>query len=228
MRIVSWNCARGPLDKKLKALEELRPDIAILSEAPLPKEEAANVLWFPSGVSRLGVQVLAFGNYSLERLQAADLPSCVNPVRVSGASSFNLLATWTWPAPTYVKAFVNALDAYESLIASGPMVIAGDFNGNPIHDKPRQLVKWTDAFARLEKHGLVSAYHHANGVAYGKETEPTHRYKRDPARPFHIDFCFVPYAWVQIGGAVKVMSGMPWDQLSDHSPVVVEASSESS
>jgi hypothetical protein len=228
MRIVSWNCARGPLEKKLLALDSLSPDLVVLSESPPPKEETANVLWFPSGVSRLGVQVITYGPYSLGRLPAADLPSCVNPVRVDGPVPFNLLATWTWPAPTYVKAFLNALDAYENLMASGPMVIAGDFNGNPTHDKPGQRVKWTDAFARLEKNGLVSAYHHAKGVAFGKEPDPTHRYKRDPSRPFHIDYCFVPSAWAQLGCNVQVAAGMPWDQLSDHSPVVVEMLSVSS
>lgn len=157
MRIVAWNCSRGPLAEKLSALESLSPNIAVLSEAPPPPTESDQVLWFPSGVSSLGVQVRAHGQYRLERLPRAELPNCVNPVKVLGPLPFNLLAVWTWPAPTYEKAFTNALNAYADMISSGPTVVAGDFNGNPVYDKPRQRVKWGDAFSRLNRLGVVSA-----------------------------------------------------------------------
>ncbi len=37
MRIVAWNCCRGPLQRKLSALSTLATDIAVLSEAPPPE-----------------------------------------------------------------------------------------------------------------------------------------------------------------------------------------------
>ena len=222
MRIVAWNCSRGPLTKKLSALDALAPDLAVLSEAPPPTCESEQNLWFPSEVSSLGVQVRATGQLQLARLPSADLPNCVSPVRVLGPHPFNLLAVWTWPAPSYVKAFNNALDAYQSLIESGPTVIAGDFNGNPIYDKPRQWVKWGDAFARLNELGLVSAYHYANEVAYGCERDPTHLFLRKPDRPFHIDYCFIPKEWATNQLVAKVACGQEWSSIGDHFPVIVE------
>lgn len=103
MRIVTWNCCRGPFEKKLAALETLKPHIAVLTEATRPPEETDQVLWFPSSATSLGIQVRASGEYKIERIPAADLPNCVAPVRVMGPRSFNLLAVWTWPAPSYIR-----------------------------------------------------------------------------------------------------------------------------
>src|SRR5882757_5453272 len=105
MRIVVWNCCRGPFARKLDALAMLSPDIAVLPEAICPAKESNQVLWFPTETSRLGIQVRAGNGYRLRRLRTANLPNCVVPIRVTGPMTFNLLAVWTWPAPSYVKAF---------------------------------------------------------------------------------------------------------------------------
>ena len=223
MRIVAWNCCRGPLQRKLEALATLAPDVAVLSEAPPPAEASSSVAWFPSGASKLGVQVRAFGPYQLQALPRADLPNCVNPIRVVGPTEFNLLAVWTWPAPSYVKSFLAGLAAYAELLARGPLVVAGDFNGNPAFDKPRGIAKWRDAFSTLNRANLVSAYHHARGVGYGSEPEPTHLFLRKPDRKFHIDFCFVPELWAERGLAVSIPHEEAWLRVSDHLPLVVEA-----
>lgn len=224
MRIVAWNCCRGPLAKKVEALDTLSADIAILTEAP-SAEQSERLLWVPSGVSSLGVQVRAADGYQLRCLPRADIPNCVTPVQVIGPESFTLLAVWTWPAPSYVKAFTNALDAYSGLIGAGPTVVAGDFNGNPMYDKPRQLIKWGDAFTRLNELGLVSAYHQVNEVEYGEEADPTHHYLRKPDRPFHIDFCFVPREWALRGLNATINSDEEWRAKSDHFPIVVDVAS---
>ena len=177
MRIVAWNICRGPIARKICALETLRPDIAVLSEALEPVDESDRLLWFPSNASRLGIQIRSFGQYTLERLKTADLPNCVVPVRVSGPVGFNLLAVWTWPAPSYTKAFLNGLSAYAGLLRSGPTVVAGDFNGSPAFDRPTKRNKWwTDGFSQLHDAGLVSAYHECKGVAFGKELHATHHF----------------------------------------------------
>lgn len=220
MRIVAWNCCRGPFDKKLAALETLSPDVAVISEALCPPRETAQVLWFPSA-SRLGIQVRARGAYRLRRLPPAELPNCVVPVRVTGPVSFTLLAVWTWPAPSYIKAFLNGLAAYSALLGSGATVVAGDFNGNPKFDKPGHRLKWTDGFSMLHDAGLVSAYHHAHQAGYGSEPHATHHFLRKPERPFHIDFCFVPQRWAAQALQVQLLNGPEWRLLSDHFPLVV-------
>jgi hypothetical protein len=220
MRIVAWNCCRGPFEKKLAALETLSPDVAVISEAICPAEESAQVLWFPSA-SRLGIQVRARGRYRLKRLPAAELPNCVVPVRVTGPLSFTLLAVWTWPAPSYIKAFLNGLAAYSALLGSGTTVVAGDFNGNPRFDKPGHRLKWSAGFSTLHEAGLVSAYHHVHQAAFGSERHATHHFLRKPERPFHIDFCFVPQSWAAGGLHAQLVDGPQWRLLSDHFPLLV-------
>jgi exodeoxyribonuclease III len=224
MRIVAWNCCRGPIAKKVSALEALQPDVAVLCEAVEPSEESDQLLWFPSNASRLGIQVRSFGRSKLKRLKPADLPNCVVPVRVSGPVDFNLLAVWTWPAPSYTKAFLNGLSAYARLLRRGPTVVAGDFNGNPAFDKPTQRIKWwTNSFSQMHDAGLISAYHAFNGVEFGRELHATHHFLRKPQRPFHIDFCFIPRSWAQRGLEAHIATGPQWSALSDHFPLVVDA-----
>jgi hypothetical protein len=223
MRIIAWNCCRGPIARKIAALEGLAPDVAVLPEATAPSKETEQLLWFPSNASRLGIQVRSFGEHKLERLESADLPNCVVPMRVLGPVNFNLLAVWTWPAPSYTKAFLNGLSAYANLLRDGPTVVAGDFNGNPVFDRPTQRVKWwTDGFAQLQEAGLVSAYHAFNGVAFGDEAHATHHFLRKPERPFHIDFCFIPQEWAQKKLEAHIISDPAWRTLSDHFPLVVD------
>ena len=57
--------------RKVAALEALQPDVAVLCEATQPEHESAQRLWFPSG-SRLGIQVMAFGDHRLRPLKRAD------------------------------------------------------------------------------------------------------------------------------------------------------------
>jgi len=207
---------------KLAALETLKPDVAVICEALDPGAETHRDLWYPSA-SRLGIQVRAFGAHKVRRLPQAELPNCVVPVRVTGPSRFNLLAVWTWPAPSYTKAFLNGLTAYAKLLRSGPTVVAGDFNGSPAFDKPKARSKWwTQGFSQLHDSGLVSAYHQFNTVNYGAEAHATHHFLRKPERAFHIDFCFVPSAWAESGLTVHIADGPAWRALSDHFPLVVE------
>jgi Endonuclease/Exonuclease/phosphatase family len=223
MRIVAWNCCRGPLDRKIAALETLSPDVTVLPEAIQPAKESKQLLWFPSTASSLGIQVRSGGDYRLRRLRTADLPNCVVPIRVSGPVNFNLLAVWTWPAPSYIKAFENGLSAYSRLLHPGPTVVAGDFNGNPVFDKRRRRIKrWTTAFAELEEAGLVSAYHYIHKVTFGEELHATHHFLRNPDRGFHIDYCFIPGEWANRKLKVQVVSGSEWSLLSDHFPLLVD------
>ncbi len=223
MRIIAWNCFRGPLARKIAALETLSPDVAVLAEATRPAKESGQVLWFPSNISSLGLQVRASGEYQLRRLKPADLPNCIVPIRVHGPNSFNLLAVWTWPAPSYIKAFRNGLSAYSKLLHSGPTVVAGDFNGNPAFDKPRARNKWwTAAFSELQEAGLVSAYHDYHKVAFGRDLHATHHFLRNPERRFHIDFCFIPREWAERRLEARIVSGPEWSALSDHFPLQVD------
>lgn len=222
MRIVTWNCSRGPFAAKLQAVQEMGADVAILSESAKPSEETDSTAWFSAG--KYGTVVWVRTPYALQDLPQAKLPCCVNPLRVIGPVSFNLLAVWTWPAPSYKAAFSNGLTAYQDLLNDGPSVVAGDFNGNVSFDKPRSRNKWRSLFERLESHGLRSAYHAATSENIGQETAATHYHKRKPGSRFHIDYCFIPQHWCNASLRVGVSEYDNIPLQSDHVPIVVDVS----
>jgi endonuclease/exonuclease/phosphatase family metal-dependent hydrolase len=144
----------------------------------------------------------------------------VNPVAVTGRSSFTLLAVSTWNAPTYKKALLNGLEAYRDL--PRPFVVAGDFNGNTCFDRPRGRSKWADCFRQVEQLGTFSAYHSWFDETYGSESRPTYYFRWAQARPFHIDYCFVPLEWRERLRHVSVGEYEEWRKLSDHRPIIVD------
>lgn len=75
--------------------------------------------------------------------------------------------------------------------------------------------------ALLSELGLVSSYHHFFGEAHGAETRPTCYLLWKEARPYHIDYCFVPKEWATCIQNVEVGSYEAWKQYSDHRPLVV-------
>ncbi|MCE3241944.1 MAG: exonuclease, partial [Deltaproteobacteria bacterium] len=75
---------------------------------------------------------------------------------------------------------------------------------------------------QLTSLGLVSAYHHFFGEAQGAESRPTLYLRRDPEKPYHIDYCFIPEAWVTMLRSVEVGTDEPWARYSDHRPLVVD------
>ena len=76
------------------------------------------------------------------------------------------------------------------------------------------------ALATLEGLGLFSAYHAFHKLEHGHEAHPTYRHQRNPAKPWHIDFRFVPANWNVVG--VEVLDGNEWTTKSDHLPLKVD------
>ena len=216
MRIVAWNCRRGPLAVKRAALAALDADVVVLSEAPRPKAAEPDLLWF--GTGKFGVAVAAREPFRVTPFPQQIVP-CVYPVAVDGPERFTLLAVWTWPAPSYREALMNGLLAYHDL--PRPWVVAGDFNGNVCFDRPRQKLKWRDSFDRLEAAGLVSSYHTFAGATPGAEPVPTHYFRTHRDEPFHIDYCYVPAAWMDRVESVDIAPFEAFASLSDHRPITV-------
>jgi endonuclease/exonuclease/phosphatase family metal-dependent hydrolase len=57
---------------------------------------------------------------------------------------------------------------------------------------------------------------------HGEEQEPTFFLHRNPAKGYHIDYCFMPTDWVQRIKHVDVGSHAAWYKASDHVPLLVE------
>ncbi|WP_164700294.1 endonuclease/exonuclease/phosphatase family protein [Modestobacter sp. KNN46-3] len=123
---------------------------------------------------------------------AGSAPAWVLPVRVSGPTSFTLVAVWTLVfqgTPGYVAQLDRAADWVEPFSTKAPTVLAGDLNA-PISSTQNAYDK---VERRLNELGLVDAYRVAHGLELDEQpTEPTYFHHRRQDQPFHIDHVFVP------------------------------------
>ena len=156
-------------------------------------------------------------------------------VNVTGPHSFRLLAVWAandWSGirereeGTPIGPVRRAIARHERWLRKGPSVVAGDFNHNAIWDKPLRPDSHTYAVADLTTIGLSSAYHRARGCAQGSEPEPTFYMQRNEAKPYHLDYVFVPDAWnvdsVRVGPYDRYCQKRADGGLSDHAPLEVD------
>ncbi len=236
-RIVAWNCGAGFQNKIGRLIDELRPDVAIVSEACNEgRLRAAGVKGFASmdwigRYSTRGLGVLTFGS-TRGRMYAKDWDQrleWVLPSRITSSTSFNLLGVWAMNHRAKIDVEsgagrtqgARALDTYGDLLDE-PTVIAGDFNNNAIWDKGTER-GWRTTMARYEEVGLVSAYHQFFGEHPGEESRATYWWQRNVEQGYHIDYCFVPRTWT----IAQVWLGPHESWLrsgdgSDHAPIVVD------
>jgi len=225
VRIVTWNCCRGAYRRKADLLAAFAPHLSVLQECAKPETETKRRLWFGDN-PRQGVLVQAAPPYQLAALPClADVPKFVVPVSVTGPVSFNLLAVWAKGKQDhcYVEGVIQAVAMYRSLLTGAPAILIGDLNSNAIWDAShRPGLNHTGLVETLSRLGLVSAYHSHFGEAHGQETRPTYFFQWNEARPFHLDYCFLPKAWAGEVRRVEVGSYDEWKGHSDHRPLLVE------
>jgi len=240
MRLVAWNCNMA-LARKFAALLALRPDVAVISECARPERLRERLPLARLGVDlawvgrnpHKGLAVLGFKGTRVRLLPGHD-PSLefIAPVRVDGPVPFTLLAVWAQNASgghtrkDQPGPLLTGLARYRDLLAAGPAAVAGDFNNNVFWDRPGWAINHANAVTALESLGLVSAYHAARGEAQGAERTPTHywRDRKKDGPTYHIDYIFVPRAWLAHLAAMRVGRFAAWcgSGLSDHVPLSVD------
>ena len=225
MRLVTWNCCRGPYAKKAPLLDLLAADIVVIQECGKPTVETESCLWFGDN-PRQGIAVKCSERYRLKALATVDgVPKFVFPVQVVGPESFSLLVVWSKgkQAFRYVMGVVKAVEAYRHILEASPTVLIGDLNSNAIWNSwhPPHL-NHSALVSLLSDLGLVSSYHLFFGEAHGAETRPTCYLLWKEHRPYHIDYCFIPAAWANRVQRVEVGSYAGWKAHSDHRPLLVE------
>src|SRR5258708_31698936 len=95
MRLVTWNCCRGPYLKNASLLDVLAADIAVIQEAARPEAQTDQCLWLGDN-PRQGIAVFTRGPYRIRALPAAaQVPRYVIPVEVTGPTSYLLIAVWS-------------------------------------------------------------------------------------------------------------------------------------
>lgn len=137
--------------------------------------------------------------------------------------SFNVVGVWPWQTSTVKTSYRQAhveLVRHRDWILERPTVLLGDFNANASY----RGNNWKDLLELLTSLGLSSAYHRFANQSFGSEKDPTHFHAGDPLCPFHLDYCFVPEAWVPHVVNVGIGTYDDWGKISDHVPVVVDLS----
>jgi endonuclease/exonuclease/phosphatase family metal-dependent hydrolase len=229
MRLVTWNCNKGPYQKKVPRLESLNRDIAVIQECPKPLVESERCLWFGDNPKQ-GVTVLARAPYRLRRLPVLEnVPKFVVPIQVLGPIHFTLFAVWskTDQPYRYIRGVVKAVQMYREMFTSSACVLMGDLNSNAIwdHTHPAEL-NHSALVTLMDSLGLTSAYHGFYNEEQGRETRPTLYYRWNELSSFHIDYCFLPVAWAKQLTCVEVGGYEEWQGLSDHRPLFVDIAVE--
>lgn len=221
MLVTTWNCSRGAdIDRFMALLEPLQPNLVALQECRRPDGHDTSVAWRGDDPAQGSAVVSTSPALPIEALAISPLHSTVVPVVVEAERPFVFVGVWTHP--TYHEVAWEAMSACaaEADRLGMPVVAAGDFNVSPgvVGQKrtaPRLLERMRDEL------GLVSAYHHFTGDAFGDETYATYYHQWDESKAFHIDYCFLPEAWLDRLTGVEVGSFEDWTQ-SDHRPLTVD------
>jgi len=223
LRLLTWNCHHGSISTRFAELACFSPAIAFLQEC---KPADSLPLTRPFVTQRVNTtKAIALASldedYLVTRLRPrARRGRAVVGATVSGPVSFTALGIWS-QGPRYVDDVMRTLKAYDRVLRSGPAVVMGDLNsGANLNTRQSPSKGHMRILAALADVGLVSAYHRFHGVEHGSEAHPTYRHQRNPAKPWHIDFCFVPLAWKVVG--VEVPDGEEWTARSDHLPLSVD------
>lgn len=223
LRLLTWNCHHGALSARLAELAAFSPAIIFLQEcAPTDPLPPTRPFVTQRVNTRKAIALTSLDeDYFLAKLRPrANRGRAVVGARVSGAASFTALGIWS-QGPRYVDDVMRTLKAYDRVLRSGPAVVMGDLNsGTNLNTRQSPSKGHARILAALADVGLVSAYHRFHGVEHGREMHPTYRHQRNPSKPWHIDFCFVPVGWDVVG--VDVPHSEEWTARSDHLPLCVE------
>ena len=239
LTIATWNCFQGT-DQKLPALmQAFGPDIAVVPESssspaiatPRLIGEAFPHVWTGSSPSK-GLGIYGRPGASLvarEVIEGRSEHGLAVDVDLEG-HQLSVLGIWTVPLPgtghptPYMGALAHILDRHAALIATGQTVVAGDINCSA-QSSPDSFAGFFQEL--LDRHGLVSAYHHHTGLAFGSEAHGTLYWRRKRNASYHCDVILVPESWqvhdVHVGD-YETWCADDAPARSDHVPVVARVS----
>jgi endonuclease/exonuclease/phosphatase family metal-dependent hydrolase len=228
MRIISWNCAVAS-QENIDLLMGLNPDVAVVPECSRAnidglKARGHSAFWVGEQDSK-GLGVVAGKEWQLVPRpdNMADLKTVI-AFDVHGPLDFTLIAVWTHSTTSY-KGYaqeLHAIAAHPEWFKGGPVVLAGDLNSNSRWDaecKPNDHSSFVELLRAL---GLESSYHFLKNEQQGAETKYTHHHRWKENKGFHIDYVFVPVAWLKQISGVEIGTYAQWGRASDHCPVTVD------
>lgn len=229
MRLVTWNCRIGGFHYKAKQVAPFKPDILVVQEVePLDKVTVFSGDCQPTYRHRDGgptkarraIGVFSYTDIAIRSVdEAAPIYGFRRYEALYNGLAFNLIAVWTAatgiPGTSYRQAH-EGLAKHALWIRERPTILIGDLNNNASF----MGSSWRELRVLLDPLALESAYHHHFGEDFGAETRPTHFHHAKPDAPFHLDYCFVPRAWLPRIRNVQV--GVLDPTVSDHVPLIVD------
>ena len=215
-------------EKKRELVMRLQPDLLVVQECSvkdIARTDAPFKHWVGSNPHK-GLAIIGFATheYALDRSYTQEWPWFL-PVRVNDVP-LNLLGLWACVKNNrlrYVRVTHQALDHYTPFLSAPNTIVIGDFNSNTIWDGRYAEQSHSELVKKLERFGLVSAYHILRGERHGQEVIPTQFMYRHLANPYHLDYAFVSQALTR---SCELLIGNPGDWLtkSDHMPLILTVS----
>jgi endonuclease/exonuclease/phosphatase family metal-dependent hydrolase len=235
MRIATYNFLHGGSARRSGHLQQVlaatNADIVLCQEAKTPDASEAPILtardtwfWQPVPGYRWGSGILVRGKRAKE-IRVLGFEGWVTGAEIKLARTLRILSVHC-PAGEggYVRTMHRLLDVIAPLRKRADLVIGGDFNVATGYRGAEEAVKMTrgerDLLDRLTgEFNLLPCWQTAHA---GEPLAQTLRWSADRIAPYHCDGVFMPRAWQPLLRSCEVLSGPPWDELSDHNPVVTE------
>ena len=220
--------------KKAQFIAHELPDILVVPECehpdklkfpdgtPLP----TSIFWYGKNVNK-GVGVFSYTDLKFRLLDCHNPEiKTILPISVTGGEfDFVLFAIWAFNPDdkdyVYVGQIWKAIHYYEEILASNPLILAGDFNSNAIWDKPKRKSTHTMVVNKLAELNIFSTYHLHLDQIHGKEAHPTYFLYRHQNKPYHLDYCFASKHFTDKLDHVEVGAYEDWTAHSDHKPLKV-------
>lgn len=231
MKVVTWNC-NGAFRKKYSEIVKIGADLYVIQECESPEKISdpdfhahfSSMLWTGDSINR-GLGVFATMNTTLEQLTWPDIyegkpVKHFLPCLVNGA--YTLVAIWTHrnnsPTFGYIGQLWKYLQVNKHRISDKSLLV-GDFNSNPIWDKPSRHWNHSDVVRELESLQVLSLYHTHFEEDPGMESMPTLYLQRNLEKPYHIDYLFGSDPFVKNLKSIDIGNPRDWLSLSDHMPI---------
>jgi endonuclease/exonuclease/phosphatase family metal-dependent hydrolase len=228
LTVCTWNC-NGALRRKLAQVDRLNADILIIQECedPARSNDLGYRNWAGAAFSWIGDSASkGLGLFYRTGFSVASLgwPHAARYFLTQRIEGLPVCAVWAHRSKNdnrhYIGQIAKALDTPATWLRDPACIVAGDFNSNPVWDRPRKFWGHTPTMERLETSGLRSAYHTHFGLAQGGEEHPTFFLQRSLAKPYHLDYILTGKAWHI--KAVHVGAPDDWLSYSDHMPLLAE------
>ncbi|PFJ23895.1 hypothetical protein COI92_27195 [Bacillus anthracis] len=234
MKIVAWNAGMA-FRKKIDKILPLKADILVISECEksekwgqIDKEKGINDFLWKGDNPNKGIGIITFDKrYKIEIHPDYDKSfRYIVPIKVSAdKQDFIMFAVWSQKGEkrydSYIGQIYLALEKYASLLKE-PCIIVGDWNSNKLFDHVNRVKTHSEVVEFLEGFGIKSAYHHFSKEEHGEELKATHYFRKEKARPFHIDFLFASKILLDQLKSFHIGSREDWIEFSDHMPISAE------